>query len=362
MIRMGTTRKRKLEQLRICLENDVQARTVKTGFDDIQLVHRCLPGVDPEDVVTSTRFLGREFHAPLFISAMTGGVQESAAINANLAEAVEKLKIGMCLGSQRAGVEDSSLEYTYKVAREKAPSAFLSANLGISEILRYGPEKVMKTVEMVDADALTIHLNPLQELLQSDGGRTSRGSVEKVAEVARYAKVPVIVKETGAGVSREDALIMKELGVTGLEIAGAGGTSWAAVEHYRSLSAGDERSAALAETFWDWGIPTAASLIEVSEVRGLEIVASGGIRNGIQVAKALALGATLGGLAHRVLKPAVEGATELVNELEAIIDELKVAMALTGVRRVQELRAKPIIVSGMIADWIRQRDVQLLRR
>lgn len=362
MIGMSATRRRKLEQLRICLEKDVQSRSVKTGFDDIRLVHRCLLNVDLEDVDVSTRFLGRRFGAPLFISAMTGGVEESTAVNANLAEAAEKLRIGICLGSQRAAVEDKSLEHTYTVAREKAPSAFISANLGISEILRYPAETVMETVETLDADALTIHLNPLQELLQLEGSRARREATMKISEVVSYLKVPVIVKETGAGITREDATAIRELGVKGLEIAGAGGTSWAAVEHYRSLAAGDERRAALAEAFWDWGIPTVPSLVEAAGVEGLEIVASGGVRNGIQIAKALALGATLGGLAHRILKAAVEDAARVVNELETITDELRLAMALTGARRVEELRKAPIIVSGLTADWIKQRNVELRRR
>ncbi|MEM2906430.1 MAG: type 2 isopentenyl-diphosphate Delta-isomerase [Candidatus Bathyarchaeia archaeon] len=359
---MSATRKRKLEHLRICLEKDVQARAVKTGFEDVQFVHRCLANVDLEDVDTSTRFLGKEFAAPLFISAMTGGVEEAAAINANLAEAAEKLQIGMCLGSQRAAIEDASLEHTYRVARERAPSAFLSANLGISEVLRYEPEKVRRTVEMLSADALTIHLNPLQEFLQLEGERQAGEAAEKISAVARLMNVPVVVKETGAGISREDALTLRELGVRALEIAGAGGTSWAGVEYYRSLLAGDERRAALAEAFWDWGIPTVASLLETGEVKGLEVVASGGVRNGIQVAKALALGASLGGLAQRVLKAATEGAAQVVAELETMIDELRITMALTGARSIQELRARPIIITGLTADWIRQRDIQLPRR
>lgn len=362
MISMNPTAKRKVEHLKVCLEKDTQARSVETGFGELHFVHRCLLNAALDEVDVSTRFLGKEFGAPLFISAMTGGADETASVNGTIATVVEEFQIGMCVGSQRAGIEDPSLEHTYRIARERAPSAFLSANLGIAELLRYEPEKIASAVEMIEADALTIHLNPLQEHLQPEGTHIGSGSEEKIGDCARYLRVPLILKETGAGISREDALGMQQAGVKGIEVAGAGGTSWAAVEHYRSLEAGDRKRAALARTFWDWGIPTVASLLEVCTVKGLEVVGSGGMTNGIEVTKALALGATLGGIAHRVLRPAVEGVQRLRDELEIITDEVRVAMALVGARRIQDLRAVPIIISGSTAEWARQRDIAFTRR
>jgi len=356
------TERRKTEQLRICLERDVQAKSVKTGFDDVKLVHRCLPEIDLDAVNLSTTFLNHRFSAPLMISAMTGGSSEAARVNANLAEAAERLGIGMCVGSQRAALENPRLEHTFTVAREKAPKAFISANIGFSELLHYGLKEVQRVVDMVEADALTIHLNPLQESLQYEAKPRFKGIGERIQKLTPGLHVPVIAKETGAGVAKEDAFFLEKVGVKAIDVAGAGGTSWSAVEHYRALEAGDKDRSEIASAFWDWGIPTAISLLEVRCVTGLEIVASGGLRNGVDVVKALCLGAQLGGLATALLNPATVSADAVVQRLNRIIREIKTAMVLVGARSIGDLREKPLIIVGTTAEWMRQRGLSLERR
>jgi len=356
------TERRKTEQLRICLERDVQAKSVKTGFDDVKLVHRCLPEIDLDAVNLSTTFLNHQFQAPLMISAMTGGSKEAARVNANLAEAADMLGIGMCVGSQRAALENPKLEQTFTVAREKAPKAFISANIGFSELLHYGLKDIQRAVDMIEADALTIHLNPLQESLQHEAKPRFKGIGERIQKLTPQLHVPVIVKETGAGVAKEDAVFLEKAGVKAIDVAGAGGTSWSAVEHYRALEAGDKDKAKIAGTFWDWGIPTAISLVEVRSVTSLEIVASGGLGNGVDVVKALYLGARLGGLATALLDPANVSADAVIQRLNRFIREIKTAMTLVGAKSVDDLRVNPLLIVGTTAEWMRQRGLSLERR
>ena len=356
------TRRRKSDHIRICLEHDVQARGVSTWLEHVWLIHSAVPAADYEAIDLRTRFLGHDFSAPLMVSAITGGTPEAASINAAIAEAVEELGLGMGVGSQRAALEDPSAARTFKIAREKAPTAFLVANIGYSEVARGLPLKALdELVSMIEADALAIHLNPLQEVVQAEGRPGGQAFLERLAEITDHLSVPVIVKEVGSGISAEVARELERRGVAAIDVAGAGGTSWAAVEHHRALEAGDALRARLGQTFWDWGIPTAASILEVASATELPVIASGGIRTGLDVAKCLALGADMAAMAWPVLKEAVKGSGAVKALLRAVMEELRAALFITGCKKVGDLRAVPLVLTGPLAEWARARGLELRR-
>jgi isopentenyl-diphosphate delta-isomerase len=341
------TGKRKAEHIRICLEKKAQAKKATAGFEDIQLVHRALPEVDKLKIRLSTTFLGKKFLAPLIVGAMTGGTEEAIQINASIAEAVEKLGLGMGVGSQRAAIEDQKLEKTYAVARKKAPSAFLIANIGGVQLVHgYGLKEVKKVVEMIDADAVAVHLNALQEAVQPEGQTNFKGVLAKIGEIAGELGVPVIVKETGCGIAAEDAKALESAGVKAIDVGGVGGTSFAAVEYYRSTNN------SLGEVFWDWGIPTAVSLIEAVQTVKIPVVVSGGVRSGLDVAKSLALNASLASISQPVLEVAVKGAVETEELLSCLIEELRNVMFLVGAENLEGLAKVPLVVTGKTADWL----------
>jgi isopentenyl-diphosphate delta-isomerase len=350
---------RKIEHVQICLEENVQARRKTTGFEDVSLVHRALPEIEREKIDLSTVVFNHNFSAPIIVGPMTGGTAKTVKINAAIAEAVEELGLGMGVGSQRAAIEDPKLKDTFAVAREKAPTAFLIANIGGPQLVRgYGVKEAEKAVDMMKANALAIHLNPLQEGVQLEGETNYAGVLKKIGEISQALDVPVIVKETGAGIAAEEAKMLEEAGVAGIDVAGVGGTSWAAVEYYRARRLQDEFRQRLGETFWDWGIPTAASLIEVVQSVNLTVIASGGIRYGTDVAKALALGANLASMALPILRPATKGSEEVKKTLQFMIEELRNAMFLVGVESVKKLRTVPVVLTGKTAEWLRMRGFQ----
>jgi len=349
-------RGRKSDHLEICLEENVQARGVTTGFEEIYLVHRALPEVERSRIDLSATVFSHKFSAPIIVEAITGGVEKAAKINAAIASAVEKLGLGMGVGSQRAAIEDPTLEHTFAVARKEAPHAFLMANLGGAQLVKgYGVKEAKKAVKMLQANALAIHLNPLQEAVQPEGETSYNGLLKKIEQIVHAVDIPVIVKETGAGIAAEDAKKLESIEVAGIDVAGVGGTSWAAVEYHRAQRLGDEFHQHLGEAFWDWGIPTAASIIETTQWVRTPVIASGGIRSGIDVAKALALGASLAGMAHPVLDPAFHGAGEVEKKLRLIIEELRNTMFLVGADSVQTLSKVPVVVTGRMADWLTMR-------
>jgi isopentenyl-diphosphate delta-isomerase len=338
------------------LREAVEARRVKPGFEDVHLVHEALPDFSLDEVNLSANFFGFKLSMPFIISAMTGGTREAARINAALAEAAERFGVAMEVGSQRAALESPSQAYTFKVAREKAPSIPLIANLGCAQLTGEGGlETAFRAVEMVEANALSIHLNALQEAVQLEGEAGFRGSLEKLGELCRSLKVPIIVKETGCGISAETARRLEETGIKALDVGGAGGTSWAAVEYYRAKKARSLLGQRLCETFWDWGIPTVVSLVEARRSTGLTLIATGGVRTGLDLAKALSLGAQYGGMALPLLRLAVRGAGRILRELEKTREELKVAMFLTGARNPAELQSRPVVITGKTAEWLRVR-------
>ncbi len=350
---------RKLDHIQICLEEDVQARKATTGFEDVFLVHKALSEMDRDEIDLSTAIFEHKISAPIIVGAMTGGAAEAMKINAAIAEAIQELGLGMGVGSQRVAIEKPKLEETFSVVRKKAPTAFLIANIGGPQLVRgYGVKEARKAVEMMDADALAVHLNPLQEAVQPEGETNYRGLVEKIGEIAEVLDVPVIVKETGAGISAEVAKTLQKAGVTGIDVAGAGGTSWAAVEYYRAKVIKDDFRQRLGKTFWDWGIQTAASLVEVVRSVSLTVIASGGVRSGTDVAKALALGANSVGMASPVLRPAVASSNKVRRLLRFVIDELRNAMFLVGAESVEKLKGVPVVLTGKTAEWLKMRGFQ----
>jgi isopentenyl-diphosphate delta-isomerase len=351
------TSKRKIDHIRICLGEKSQSKNATTGFEDIRLVHRALPEINKSSIKFSTTFLGKKFSAPIIVGAMTGGAKETLKINASIAEAVEELGLGMGLGSQRAAIEDSSLEETYRIAREIAPHAFLIANVGGVQLTQgYGKKDVERIVEMIDADAVAIHLNALQEAIQPEGQTNFQGVLEKIAEVSDAIDVPVIVKETGAGISAEDARLLEKAGVKAIDISGVGGTSFAAVEYHRSTKSNDVY---LGEAFWDWGLPTAVSLIENAQTVKLPLIASGGVRSGTDISKALALGASIASISQPILQVAVKGAVETIERLRCYIEELRNVMFLVGAEKLSDLTSLPVVITGASAQWLKARGFNL---
>lgn len=353
------TGKRKDEHIRICLDEKAQARNVTSGFEDIQLVHRALPETDKAKINLQTTFLGKTFSAPIIVGAMTGGTPQAIEINASIAQAVEKLGLGMGVGSQRAAIEDQTLEKTYCVARENAPHAFLIANIGGVQLVHgYGVKEVKRVMEMIDADAVAVHLNALQEAVQPEGQTNFKGILAKIAEIAAAIDQPVIVKETGAGISAEDAKALEKAGVKAIDIGGVGGTSFAAVEYYRA-SPKEGVQHFLGEALWDWGIPTAVSLIEAAQTVKLPLIASGGVRSGTDIAKALALNASLASIVQPILETAVKGKKETERKIICLIEELRNVMFLTGVEKISDLASTPVVITGKTAQWLVARGFDL---
>jgi len=325
----GKTSERKSDHIRICLEKSVEFERKTNGFESYDFVHNALPELNWDEIDTSTTFLGRRFSAPLLIEAMTGGTPEARRINQNLARAAEELGIGMGIGSQRAMIERPETASTYQV-RAVAPNIFLLANLGAAQILRYSPEQIRSAVKGIKADGLAIHLNTAQELFQKHGHREWKDVLSGINRVCSFG-FPVIVKEVGCGISADVAKRLEETGVSAIDVAGAGGTSWVRVEQYNHNSK-------IAKEFCEWGIPTAESLDQCASAVGIPLIASGGVRTGMDVAKSIAMGACLAGMALPLLKPAKESPEAVFEKLKEVITGLKAAMMLVGAKNIEELK------------------------
>jgi isopentenyl-diphosphate delta-isomerase len=350
------TGKRKEDHIRICLGSQAQARNVTTGFEDIQFVHRALPEVNKDKINLSTTFFGKKFSAPIIVGAMTGGTGQATQINSSIAQAVENLGLGMGVGSQRAAIEDQKLEETYAITRKMAPNAFLIANIGGVQLVHgYGLKEVKKVVEMIDADAVAVHLNALQEAVQPEGQTNFKGVLAKIAEVAGALDTPVIVKETGAGISAEDAKSLEDAGVKAIDVGGVGGTSFAAVEYHRTST----KQSLCGEPFWDWGIPTAVSLIETTQTVKLPVIASGGLRSGTDIAKALSLNALLTSISQPILQTAIKNAKETEEKLSCLIEELRNALFLVGAEKITDLTKTPVVITGKTGEWLLARGFNL---
>jgi isopentenyl-diphosphate delta-isomerase len=346
-----TTGIRKLDHIRICLEKEVEGWS--RPFDDLVLVHRALPGIDADEIDTSCRFLGKELAFPLMISGMTGGHPGTRDINVNLALAAQEVGLAMGVGSQRAALESPEVEETFSSVRDAAPEIPIVGNIGAVQLKRGGPEIIDRLAEMIDADAIAVHLNFLQESVQPEGETEARGAIDAIRSAAD-GRVPIIAKETGAGISREDARALLEAGVKIIDVGGLGGTSWSGVEAYRAEERGDLESAKMGRLFWDWGVETPVSVVECAST-GAEVISSGGVRSGIDMAKSIALGASLAGAALPFLAPATEGPSEVADALRVYERAFRTAMFLTASKRVSDLRSAPIVVSGRTRETLEQR-------
>jgi isopentenyl-diphosphate delta-isomerase len=331
---------RKADHIRINLEEDVHSSS-STGLDDYYFSNEALPEINLKDVDISQVIFGRSVKAPILISSMTGGTQEAARINYILAEAAQQTGAAMGLGSQRAGIESPELASTYKV-RHLAPDVLLFANLGAVQLnYAYTEEQCRRAVDMVEADALILHLNPLQEALQPEGDTLFAGLAQKIEHICKVLPVPVIAKEVGWGISERTARLLASAGIRAIDVAGAGGTSWSQVEKFRIK---DEQLANVAASFRGWGIPTAESIIQVK--RGAPdtlIFASGGLKSGVDIAKCIGLGASLGGMAGPFLKAAVRSLEITVQTIEEFKREIQICMFATGCVFLQDLRRDRLI-------------------
>ncbi len=333
---MTETQTRKADHIRICLQEDVQCRAVTNGLENYRFTHSCLPEINRSEIDITTPFLGKIMGAPLLISSMTGGTEEAKMINFRLAEIAQEYKLAMGVGSQRVAVEKPEVANTFAV-RSLAPDILLFANLGAVQLnYTYGLEQCLRVVDILAADALILHLNPLQECVQANGDTNFRCLLDKINKLCSNLAVPVIVKEVGNGISGAMAQKLLEAGVTAIDVAGAGGTSWAKVESQRAVNPMQRR---LGETFADWGLPTAECISTIREnFPNVPLIASGGLRNGLEVAKAIALGADIAGLAFPFLQAAAES-TAAVNELvQLLIAEITTVLFCTGNATISQLK------------------------
>ena len=336
---------RKLEHLLICENYDVEFRNKTTGFEDIELIHNVLPEIDKNDIDLSTEVFGKKLNSPLFITAITGGHPKAKEVNRQLAVAAENHGIALGVGSQRAACEHPELEDTYTVVRENAPDCLLVGNIGAPQL-----NLANRAVEILDADILAIHLNPLQESIQPEGYLDARGYTDLISQITDTVDIPVLAKETGCGISAESAKTLVDAGIDFIDIEGAGGTSWAAVETYRA----DDRY--LGEIFWDWGIPTAISTVEVTQTVNVPVISSGGIRTGLEAAKAIALGADAVGMALPFLKNCASN--EALNTfIDRFNDSLRIAMFLVGANNIEELKQSRLVIRGKTREWLNERGI-----
>jgi isopentenyl-diphosphate Delta-isomerase len=347
---MSDIARRKADHLDLATTGDVAFRSTTTLFECVRLVHDALPELDFAALDTSIEILGKRLRAPLLIAAMTGGTERAARINRELAAIAEERGYAFGLGSQRAMHRDASRVPTYGV-RDVAPGALLLGNVGVVQAARMSSDELGSLLSAVGADALCIHLNPAMELVQEEGDRDFRGGLETIRRAVQELGKPVVIKETGAGLSSDLAARLRQLGVEHVDVSGAGGTSWVAVEMHRASPA----RRALGETFREWGIPTAASVALVSPHGFATVFATGGVTSGLDVAKAIALGATAGGIARPVLQALETGGRQAaIDLLDRIETELRMAMLLVGAGDLAALRNARRVVTGELGEWIRQ--------
>jgi isopentenyl-diphosphate Delta-isomerase len=341
---------RKAEHVEIVLNE--KSRAERNWWDGVNLIHCSLPEFDMEEVDLSVELFGKKLKAPLVISSMTGGYPDAERINRNLAEAAARVGVGLGVGSQRAGLLKPDMASTFSVVKQ-FDVPLVMANIGAPQLIQQHAstslsiEHGREAMRMVDADVLIIHLNYLQEVVQPEGDTRARGVLAKLGEFAR--ELPVVAKETGAGISHKVAMQLKDAGVRGIDVGGVGGTSFSAVEFYRAEKENDAVRARLGETFWNWGIPTPISLLEADV--GLPLIATGGLRTGLDAAKAVAMGASAGGMASKMLRPATVSADAVVEALQTVIAEMKAAFFLTGCRTVDEMWQSELVMSDELLSW-----------
>lgn len=333
---IAAIQERKADHLKICLEEPVGFQEVTNGFEQYRFVHQALPEIDLGEIDLQVKILGKRLSAPLLVSGMTGGTEQAAVVNRNLAAAVQELGLGMGVGSMRIIFSNKAALPSFQV-RPYGPDILLLANLGAVQLnYGFGAQQAREAVEAIGADALNLHLNPLQEAVQPEGNTNFARLIPQIDELAGAVPFPIVLKETGCGISAEVAARLVRTRIAGIDVQGGGGTSWSLIESYRAKS---ERQRLLGRAFADWGIPTAESLVQCRAAAPKTLlIASGGIRNGIEIAKAIALGADAVSVAHPVLEAATQSPAAVVEKLRQLIAELRVAMFCIGVRDLTELR------------------------
>ncbi|WP_394850101.1 type 2 isopentenyl-diphosphate Delta-isomerase [Pendulispora brunnea] len=350
----GSIGERKSDHLTLCATEDVGFRTRSTLLEGVRLVHDALPDFHADEIDLRCTLAGKTLKAPLVIAAMTGGTEEALRVNRGLAQIAEERGIAFGLGSQRAMHVRPNSKDTYRV-REVAPTTVVLGNLGVVQAREMSTAQVQDLIGYVGADALCIHLNPAMELVQPEGDRDFSRGLETIARLRHELSVPVVAKETGCGISRSVGERLRSVGVEHVDVSGAGGTSWVGVETRRAEKAGDAQSKSLGEAFWDWGVPTAASVAALAPLGFRSVIATGGVATGLDVARALALGATHAGIARPMLRAFSEGGHDgAIAKLDAILAELRCAMLLTGSKDVATLRTAKRIIVGELALWIDQ--------
>jgi len=333
---MEETQTRKADHIRICLDEDVQFHRNTNGLERYRFTHCCLPELNRNEIDITTEFLGKFLGAPLLISSMTGGTPLAKTINFRLAEVAQHYKLAMGVGSQRVAVENPQVGDTFAV-RSLAPDILLFANLGAVQLnYSYGVNECLRMIDLLAADALILHLNPLQECIQSNGDTNFRGLLDKINYLCKKLTVPVIAKEVGNGISAQMAKKLLEAGVRAIDVAGAGGTSWAKVESERALNLQQQR---LGQTFADWGLPTAECITSIRAIaQDIPLIASGGLRNGLDAAKVIALGADISGLAWPFLQAAAESAEAVDALVQLLIAEISTVLFCTGNATLTQLK------------------------
>lgn len=344
---MGDIKQRKVDHLDLCATDDVAFRERTTLLENVQLIHQSLPELALSEVDLSVTLLGKTLRAPLLIAAMTGGSEPSAEVNHTLSAIAESRGLGFGLGSQRAMHRSPETAWTYEV-RKHAPTTLVLGNVGVVQARELPTDKLAKLAADIGADALCVHMNPAQELIQGEGDRDFRGCLATYTRLARELPIPVIAKETGNGVSKQTVAQLAQVGVRTIDVSGAGGTSWVGVETLRAT----EATKSIGESLWDWGVPTAASVAYVASA-GLTPIATGGIRSGLDVARAIALGARVAGIARPMLQALrTGGRTAAEGYVDRVIAELRTVMLLCGARTIAELQAAPKIIRGELREWL----------
>ncbi len=336
MGKVAPINQRKSDHIKINLEQDVRSG-LTTGLENIHFIHEALPEIDLETIDPSITIFGKKLKAPILVSSMTGGTEEAKKINKSLAEGAQAMGVALGVGSQRAAIEDPDLVGTYSITRKVAPDILLFANLGAVQ-LNYGYtlSECQRAIEMLDADALFLHLNPLQEAVQAGGNTNFNGLANKIEDICHRVGVPVVVKEVGWGISENTAKLLENCGVAAIDVAGAGGTSWSQVEMHRAQ---DEFTRELAATYQDWGINTVDSIRNIKKAAPkMIILASGGLKNGLDISKCIALGAELGGMAGQFLKAAAESSTKVIDLLRLVRQQIIVTMFAVGIKDIPSLQ------------------------
>uniref|UniRef100_A0A7C2VM09 Isopentenyl-diphosphate delta-isomerase n=1 Tax=Ignisphaera aggregans TaxID=334771 RepID=A0A7C2VM09_9CREN len=344
---------RKDDHIDLALKPESQG-PLTTLLEEVTLIHQPLVDYSIDEINLETSFLGFKLGAPLIISAITGGTRRAYEINKALAEIAQRYRLGIGVGSQRAMIVNRDTVHTYRVVREIARDVPVIANIGIAQLTKLDLATIEWLVESIEADALAIHLNVLQELAQPEGDRDFRGSIDAIRRVVENIDVPVIVKEVGNGISRERAELLYSLGVKIVDVAGAGGTNWVSIELARARS---NKHVQAFNIFKAWGLPTAISIVEVASIRELTVIGSGGIRSGLDIAKAIALGADITGMAQPFLYHILNKTAE--DFIYTVVTQLRTAMLLTGSRTIEDLKSSPIVIHGKLASWICARRLRL---